>query len=179
MSIQYEFTGRDTIRIACDFDVIEVPLPTSVSSGDAASGNVDVDGTTMGSSSSKSEGARGGVIASGPQPSSGRPKQVTRAMGLITRTGVTFDWTQMDLSESMLSLDGNANMSKDELARHLSQRVFETFTGNAGDKLKFVDVGVKPWSGTTPEQLENLRSIVEDPSIPVDAVRLFRLPDSN
>jgi hypothetical protein len=72
-----------------------------------------------------------------------------------------------------LSLDGRANMPKDELADLLLSK---TFTVNG---LKIVDVGVRPYSGTTPKQLENLRSIVRNPSIGVDAVRLFRLPDSN
>ena len=94
-------------------------------------------------------------------------------MGFISKKGVDFNWTKVDLPVPMLSLDGLADMTKDELARRL---LAETFTVN---DLKIVNVGVRPWSGTTPEQLENLRSIVSNPSIDVDAVRLFLLPDDN
>jgi len=186
MSIQYDFTEHDTIRIECGFEVIEVPLPAPLLLGDAGSGDADDDTPTVAASPavspspSTSGGARGDVIASGPQQGpSARPKPITRAMGLISNKRVDFDWTQVDLPVPMLSLDGHADMTQDELARFLSKGAVETFTGNTGNTLKILNVGVTPWIGTTPKQLENLRSIVKERSIDVDAVRLFRLPDIN
>jgi hypothetical protein len=88
-----------------------------------------------------------------------------------------FDWTRFDPSVSLHSLDTTSDIAEDELARLLTQGGPQLDITENG--LKIVNVGVTPWSGTTPRLLESLRRIVGNPTIGVDAVRLFQLPDSN
>jgi len=170
MSIKYNFTPRNTIEIECGDEFIEVllpglPAPRAPAPG-ATTPNPDPDH------------GRGTPVATTPIPP--RPQQSPGVLAIISdkkRGPLDFDWTRFDPSVHVHSLERIDDMADDELARFLSQDGSQLdITANG---LKIVNVGVTPWSGTTPRQLENLRRIVESTSIDVDAVRLIRLPDGD
>jgi hypothetical protein len=172
MSIQYEFTPRNTIRIECGDEVIEVLLP-------AGSSPVAPAPATPAPDPDPDRG-RGIPIGVTPIPPRARPRHGPGVMAIIAdkkSQPLDFDWTQFDPRVRVHSLDSIGGMAEDELARFLTQGGPQLDITDNG--LKIVNVGVTPWSGTTPRQLENLRRIVESPAIDVDAVRLFQLPDSD
>lgn len=166
MSIQYEFTPRNTIRIECGGEVIEVLLPA----GSSPAAPPD----------SRPDRGRGTPISLAPIPLRQRPKQGPGVMAFIAdkrKLPFDFDWTQSGPGVRLHGLDSIGDMSEDELAILFvhGEQQFDI----ADNGLKIVNVGMAPWSGTTPRQLENLRRIVASPTIGVDAVRLFRLTDSD
>lgn len=170
MSIQYEFTPRNSIRIEYGNEVIEVLLQTGSSPGESAPTTPAPDPDSL----------RGSPIGVTPISRQARPRNNIGVMAIIAdkkSRPLDFDWTQFDPRVRVHSLDSIGGMAEDELARFLTHGGPQLDITDNG--LKIVNVGVTPWSGTTPRQLENLRRIVESPTSGVDAVRLFRLPDSD
>ncbi|MDB5946005.1 MAG: hypothetical protein JWQ33_1031 [Ramlibacter sp.] len=154
MSIDYEFTPHNTIVVECGGQVIEVALPQPAAP------------------------ARGGPVGMAPSsPLAGRPKQGPGVMAIITskktRTN-ELDWTRFDPEVKLESLDKICNMDDGQLNQFI---VRQGSNLDVGSTLKVLDVGVTPWSGTTPFQLQKLRSIVEDDAFDLDGVRLFRMSD--
>jgi hypothetical protein len=174
MSIRYDFTPRNTIRIECGDEVIEVLLPAG------SSPVAPAPATPASDPDPDTDVGRGSPIGVTPIPRRARPKQGPGVMAIIAdkkSRPLDFDWTQFDPSLRLHSLDTIGDMAEDELAQFLTQGGPQLDITDNG--LKIVNVGVTPWSGTTPRLLESLRRIVENPTIGVDAVRLFQLPDSN
>jgi len=177
MSIQYEFTPRNTIRIECGGEVIEVLLPAG---GSSPTVPAPAPAPAPAAPAPDPDRGRGSPIGLAPIPPRPRPKQGPGVMAIIAdkkSRPLDFDWTQFDPNVPMHSLDSIGGMGEDALAQFFTQGGPQLDIANNG--LKIVNVGVTPWSGTTPSQLENLRRIVESPTSGVDAVRLFQLPDSD
>ncbi|WP_250511779.1 hypothetical protein [Caballeronia sp. GACF4] len=161
MSITCNFTPRNTLRIECGGEIIEVVLPTSSTTAPP-----------------EPDSAKPEVVM---RPISRRvlPKPCPGIMAIVAgkkSEALDFDWMHVHDSVHLHSLESIERMNGDQFAQSFGPGGSGLEVSDNG--LRMINVGVAPWSGTTPSQLENLRQIVEDHTNGVDAVRLFKLPDA-
>lgn len=160
MAIQIEFTPRNTIRVECGDEVVEVALQPPPAS------------------TAPSDPGRGPAVGMQPvQPWPGRPKQGPGVMAIIANKKIKnndLDWLQFNPDLKLESLDTIDKMDNGQLKEFIARHASGLDLKNT---LMVIDVGVTPWSGTTPAQLQNLRRIVEDDTFGLDGVRIFQVPD--
>ena len=161
MSIQIDFTPHNTIRVECDGEVVEVALQPPPASAAPDRGRGPAVGMRP--------------VPGGPWP--GRPPQDPGVMAIIANKKIKndeLDWLQFNPELKLESLDTIDKMDNGQLREFIARHASGLDLNNT---LLVIDVGVTPWSGTTPAQLQNLRRIVEDDTFGLDGVRIFRMPD--
>lgn len=165
MTIKYSFTRYDTIRIQCNGETLEVPLPPKVTDAITSPG-------ANGSVSQQMGGDKTSDI--------GRPRVRPSVIGIFTVNDLDeddlpelFDCSNMD-TQAVVALSDIANMSKSNLEQILANEQYRLTGGH--NQPYVLDIGIDRNALQLPEQLETLQEALRDQQNGLTGIRLLQMP---